>query len=135
MKNFNTMRRTIRTVTVSGVAAGIGLLGAVNAAADAIDPVEPLLKTDCSYEQIDRAAQDNPDAAVLFAAMNMDQKTELRDILDTPLDQRQPKIHERRAELQKKIDENPELAEAQSNPNLAKVAGVFEDLAVACHSK
>lgn len=135
VKNFNTVRRVLRTVAVSGAAAGIGLVGAVNAAADATDVLEPLLKSTCSYEQVDRAAQDNPDAAVLFAAMSVEQKAELRDMLDTPLDQRQPKIDAHRAEIQKKIDENPELANVQNDPNMAKVAGVFEDLAATCHAK
>ncbi|MFC8527798.1 hemophore-related protein [Nocardia sp. NPDC057227] len=120
-------RPIVATLAASGIAA-VGILFSSGAASAApLDQLaEPLLRSDCSFAQVDAALHDQaPELAALIDSYPT-QKAELAERFDVPVEQR-------RAELQRAIQENPEAAQqAQNDPRTQQLAGVLQRVADTC---
>ncbi|MFF0493080.1 hemophore-related protein [Nocardia sp. NPDC004068] len=129
-------RFTRTALALGGFAAATTLL-AGTAAADSLDIMEPVLTSSCSFDQVDRAMHDDPVASMLAEELDKTpgKREELKAILDTPLDQRQEKIAAHRAEVEQRIQSDPEAARVANDPRLAELRGVFEKVAEDCKTK
>ncbi|WP_216912154.1 hemophore-related protein [Nocardia noduli] len=127
MKRFRS-RTTLAALAAGGVASAAVLLSPGIAAAAPNDLVAPLLNSDCTFAQVDAALHvESPQLAALLDA-NPSQKAELQRSFDQPVEQR-------RAELQRRIDENPEAAQqAQNDPRAAELAETIATVAAVCHN-
>ncbi|MFC8047078.1 hemophore-related protein [Nocardia sp. NPDC057353] len=126
MKSFRS-RPIVASFAASGIAAVGVLLSSGAASAAPLDQLaEPLLASDCSFAQVDAALhKEAPQVAALLDSYP-EQKAELAARFDVPVEQR-------RAELQRAIDENPEAAqEAQNDPRTQQLAGVLQRVADTC---
>ncbi|MBF6334190.1 hemophore-related protein [Nocardia transvalensis] len=125
-------RFTGATLTVGGLAAAAALLVSGTASAGVADYLEPLATTTCSSAQFkDTLNAKYPDLARALPEEKMNQLT---TILDVPVDQRQQRINERRAEIEQRIHDNPETAQLlQDNPQTGEVVRqIFQDVANSC---
>ncbi|UGT59827.1 hemophore-related protein [Nocardia asteroides] len=120
-------RPIVATLAASGIAAfGVLFSSGVASAAPLDQLAEPLLRSDCSFAQVDAALHDQaPELAALIDSYPS-QKAELAERFDVPVEQR-------RAELQRAIQENPEAAQqAQNDPRTQQLAGVLQRVADTC---
>ncbi|MFC3964434.1 hemophore-related protein [Nocardia jiangsuensis] len=120
-------RPIVATLAASGIAAvGVLFSSGVASAAPLDQLAEPLLRSDCSFAQVDAALHDQaPELAALIDSYPA-QKAELAERFDVPVEQR-------RAELQRAIQENPEAAQqAQNDPRTQQLAGVLQRVADTC---
>ncbi|WP_067647096.1 hemophore-related protein [Nocardia harenae] len=126
MKSFRS-RPIVASLAASGIAAVGVLLSSGAASAAPLDQLaEPLLRSDCSFAQVDAALHaEAPQIAALIDAYP-EQKAELAERFDVPPAQR-------RAELERAIQENPEAAQqAQNDPRTQQLAGVLQRVANTC---
>ncbi|MEV0356970.1 hemophore-related protein [Nocardia sp. NPDC050697] len=120
-------RPVVASLAASGIAAVGVLLSSGAASAAPLDQLaEPLLRSDCSFAQVDAALHvEAPQLAALVDSYP-EQKAELAKRFDVPVDQR-------RAQLERAIQENPEAAqEAQNDPRTQQLAGVLQRVADTC---
>ncbi|MGY2063317.1 hemophore-related protein, partial [Nocardia gipuzkoensis] len=102
------------------------------ASAGVADYLTPLATTDCTADQFKATLTAKyPQIAGALPQEKMDQLTA---ILDVPVDQRQQKIDERRAEIEQRVQSDPQVAaQLQENPQTGDVVRqIFEDVATSC---
>ncbi|MGQ4600292.1 hemophore-related protein [Nocardia sp. R6R-6] len=127
------MKRSVGRGTVTALAAGgfatlAVFLGPAIATAGPMDFAEPLLISDCSFAQVDAALHANAPQLAAMLDANPSQKAELRRKFDQPVEQR-------RAELRRAIDENPDaVREAQNDPRTAQLRDTIRAVAETCHN-
>ncbi|ONM50409.1 hemophore-related protein [Nocardia donostiensis] len=121
-------RTAIATMAVSGLATISAVISPAVASAGPAELVEPLLTSDCSFAQVDAALHDQaPDLAALLDS-NPDAKAQLQAKFDQPVEQR-------RAELQRYLEENPQAAQqAQDDPRAAGMRDTLQRVADTCHN-
>ncbi|MEV0295890.1 hemophore-related protein [Nocardia sp. NPDC050710] len=126
MKRFRS--RPAVAALAAGAVAGVAVfLGPAIAAADPMELAGPLLNSDCSFAQVDAALHaEAPQLAAMLDA-NPTQKADLQRKFDQPVEQR-------RAELQRMIDNNPNAAkEAEKDPRSAGLRTTIQAVANSCH--
>lgn len=126
MKHFRS-RPVVASLAATGLATVGVLLAPGTASAGPLDQLaEPLLSSDCTFAQVDAALHDQaPEVAALLDSYPA-QKAELQARFDVPVEQR-------RAELQRAIEENPEAAQqAQNDPRVSQLATVIQQVADTC---
>ncbi|CAM4470172.1 hemophore-related protein [Nocardia ninae] len=127
------MKRSVGRPAVAAFAAG-GLatvamfLSPAIASADPMELAGPLLTSDCSFAQVDAALHDKAPQLAAMLDANPKQKAELQRKFDQPVEQR-------RAELQRAIDQNPgAVQEAQNDPRYAQLRDTIRTVADSCHN-
>ncbi|MFI5780283.1 hypothetical protein [Nocardia sp. NPDC051570] len=121
-------RFTRTAVTLGGLAATT-LLVAGTAHADMLESIDPLLNTNCSFEQVQNTMR--AEYAPLADQLDADQQqggtkwNNMRDILSVAPDQRQAKVNERRAEVEQNVP--------QTDPQVVAAAKeIFQTIADHC---
>ncbi|WP_216896626.1 hemophore-related protein [Nocardia alni] len=90
------------TLALSGLSAGIAMLGSTFASADPVDAFGPLLTSSCSFEQVDTALHRvAPDAATQLDSAPQ-QKNQLRQAYNRPPGERRAAFQQLMAEQQTK---------------------------------
>ncbi|WP_225727853.1 MULTISPECIES: hemophore-related protein [unclassified Nocardia] len=121
-------RTTLAALATGGIATVTVLLGPGIAAADPTSMIAPLLDTTCSFDQVDKALHAKAPLLANMLDNNPAQKAEIQQKFNLPPDQR-------RAELQKAIDANPDAAaQAENDPRAAGIAEQLRQVAAACHN-
>ncbi|MET7772933.1 hemophore-related protein [Nocardia sp. NPDC005366] len=127
MKRFRT-RTAVTALAAGGVASVAVLLSPSIAAAGPMELAAPLLNSDCSFAQVDAALHAEAPRLASVLDANPTQKAELQRKFDQPVEQR-------RAELQRAIDENPQAAQqAQNDPRSAELRDTIATVAAVCHN-
>ncbi|WP_330228315.1 hemophore-related protein [Nocardia sp. NBC_00508] len=127
------MKRSVGRPAVAALAAGgfatiAVLLSPAIAAAGPMELAEPLLTSDCSFAQVDAALHAKAPQLAAMLDANPTQKDELRRKFDQPVEQR-------RAELQRAINENPDaVREAETDPRTAQLRDTIRTVADSCHN-
>lgn len=118
----------LTTLTLGAAAAVTAFLSPAVASAAPTDFAEPLLTSDCSFAQVDAALHDQAPELASMLDNNPDLKAQLQTKFDQPVEQR-------RAELQRYIDENPEQAQqAENDPRAQQLRATLQGVADTCHN-
>ncbi|MCM6773055.1 hypothetical protein NDR87_04615 [Nocardia sp. CDC159] len=127
-------RFTRTALTLGGLAAAAALVAPGTATAGVADYLDPLANTTCSADQF--KATMNAKYPQLVAALPQEKMDQLTAILDVPVEQRQQKIAERRAEIEQRVTNDPQTAALlQENPQTGDVVKqIFEDVASSCQA-
>ncbi|MEV6428032.1 hemophore-related protein [Nocardia sp. NPDC051463] len=122
-------RPAYTALAAGGLASVAMFLAPTIASADAMtDMAAPLLTSDCSFAQVDAALHAKAPQLASILDSNPGQKAELQRKFDQPVEQR-------RAELQRMIDENPSAAQdAQNDPRASGLSATIRAVADSCHS-
>ncbi|MEU6828950.1 hemophore-related protein [Nocardia beijingensis] len=121
-------RPAIAAAAAGGIATVTLLLSPAIAAAGPMDYAEPLLTSDCSFAQVDAALHDKAPQLAAVLDANPSQKAELQRRFDQPVEQR-------RAELRRAIDENPDaVRQAENDPRTAQLRDTIRVVAETCHN-
>ncbi|WP_040773947.1 hemophore-related protein [Nocardia pneumoniae] len=127
------MKRSAGRPAVAALAAGgfatiAVFLSPASASAGPMELAEPLLTSDCSFAQVDAALHAKAPQLAAMLDANPTQKAELQRKFDQP-------VQQRRAELQRAIDENPDaVREAQNDPRTAQLRDTIRTVAESCHN-
>ncbi|MFI6997540.1 hemophore-related protein [Nocardia sp. NPDC050175] len=127
------MKRSVGRPAVAALAAGglatvAVLLSPAIASAGPMELAGPLLNSDCTFAQVDAALHAKAPQLAKMLDDNPSQKAELQRKFDQPVEQR-------RAELQRAIDANPDAAQqAQNDPRFAQLSGTIQAVADSCHN-
>ncbi|BDT84915.1 hemophore-related protein [Nocardia cyriacigeorgica] len=125
MKRFRG-KATLAALTVAGAATVSAFLSPAIASAGPMELAAPLLESDCSFAQVDAALHDQAPQLAAMLDANPEIKAELQAKFDQPVEQR-------RAELQRYLDENPEAAQqAQNDPRAAGLSQTIQKVADTC---
>ncbi|MEU7630927.1 hemophore-related protein [Nocardia sp. NPDC049220] len=118
----------IAALGVGGFATVAMFLSPAIATADPMELGAPLLDSDCSFAQVDSALHDKAPQLASMLDANPTQKAELRRKFDQP-------VAQRRAELRRAIDENPQAArDAENDPRTAQLRDTIRTVAETCHN-
>ncbi|MGQ4616722.1 hemophore-related protein [Nocardia sp. R7R-8] len=121
-------RPAIAAAAAGGIATVTLLLNPAVAAAGPMEYAEPLLTSDCSFAQVDAALHDKAPQLAAILDANPSQKAELQRKFDQPVEQR-------RADLRRAIDENPDAArQAENDPRTAQLRDTIRVVAQTCHN-
>ncbi|WP_228000582.1 hemophore-related protein [Nocardia australiensis] len=106
------VNNAVLSLAIGGCVASTALFGAATAQADAMDNLEPLLSSSCSFTQIDAALHVvDPDAAAQLDASPAD-KAMIEQAYNQPPEQRRAafeQILSQQKQLDATISENPEF--------------------------
>ncbi|WP_067564753.1 hemophore-related protein [Nocardia acidivorans] len=101
MTSISTLYGIGAAVAIGGLAAGAALFGAGAASADPMGDIEPLLRSSCSFAQVDAALHRvAPETAAQLDAVPA-QKAALRNAYDQPVEQRRAAFEQLIAEQQR----------------------------------
>ncbi|MFE3442394.1 hemophore-related protein [Nocardia sp. NPDC059180] len=121
-------RATLAALTVAGAATVTAFLSPAVASAGPMELATPLLESDCSFAQVDAALHDQAPQLAAMLDANPEVKAELQAKFEQPVEQR-------RAELQRYIDENPEAAQqAENDPRASGLSQTIQGVADTCHN-
>ncbi|WP_040788534.1 hemophore-related protein [Nocardia paucivorans] len=121
------MTRSNRKFGIAAAVVAIGLLCPALAAAGPLEMAEPLLASDCSFEQVDAALHDHAPQLAMILDSNPELKADLRVKFEQP-------VEERRADLQNYLDQNPDTARrADDDPSTQGLAATLRTVADTCH--
>ncbi|MEU2031501.1 hemophore-related protein [Nocardia amamiensis] len=127
------MKRSVGRPAVAALAAGgfatiAVFLSPAIASAGPMELAEPLLTSDCSFAQIDAALHAKAPQLAAMLDANPAQKAELQRKFEQP-------VQQRRAELQRAIDENPDaVRQAETDPRTAQLRDTIRTVADSCHN-
>ncbi|MGK8487452.1 hemophore-related protein [Nocardia asiatica] len=127
------MKRSVGRPALAALAAGgfatvTLVLSPAIANAGPMEYAEPLLTSSCSFAQVDAALHDQAPQLAAMLDANPSQKAELQRRFDQPVEQR-------RAELQRAIDANPDAArQAENDPRAAQLRDTIRAVAESCHN-
>ncbi|PXX66757.1 hemophore-related protein [Nocardia tenerifensis] len=121
-------RSAVATLAAGGLATVAAFLSPALASAGPMELAGPLLNSDCSFAQVDAALHAKAPQLASMLDSNPAQKAELQRKFDQPVEQR-------RAELQRAIDENPQAAQdAQNDPRYGQLRDTIQAVADSCHN-
>ncbi|WP_406270006.1 hemophore-related protein [Nocardia sp. NBC_00881] len=121
-------RPAVTALAAGGFATVALFLSPAIAAADPMELAAPLLDSTCSFAQVDAALHAKAPQLAAMLDANPTQKAELQRKFDQPVEQR-------RADLRRTIDANPEAArDAENDPRTAQLRDTFRVVAESCHS-
>lgn len=119
-------RTAFATIAAGAVATVTALLSPAAASAGPMEMAEPLLTSDCSFEQVDAALHDQAPELAQTLDSNPQAKQQLQSKFDQPVEQR-------RADLQTYIEQNPEAAQqAQDDPQTNGMRETLQGVADTC---
>ncbi|WP_327112327.1 hemophore-related protein [Nocardia sp. NBC_01730] len=120
--------RPAAALAAGGFATVALFLSPAIAAADPMELAAPLLDSTCSFAQVDAALHAKAPQLASMLDANPTQKAELQRKFDQPVEQR-------RAELRRTIDANPEAArDAENDPRTTQLRDTLRVVAESCHS-